>query len=188
MQALDLLLGRVSVARLQEPAPGLAQRDVMFRAALRAPDHGLLHPWRFISIDGEGLSALGELYAKALLAREPNASEIALKKARNMPLRAPWVIAVILNPQDHPKVPLEEQELSAGCAAHALVQAAHAMSYGAIWRTGEFARDAVVNEGLGLREGEKVVGFIYVGKPVDEEPRTPEALDPDDFLSVWPAR
>ena len=41
MDALDLLLNRVSVTRLVEPAPTAAQLELMFRAALRAPDHGI---------------------------------------------------------------------------------------------------------------------------------------------------
>jgi len=46
MDALDLLLNRVSVTRLTEPAPDPAQLDLLFRAAMRAPDHGQLRPWR----------------------------------------------------------------------------------------------------------------------------------------------
>ena len=66
MQALDLLLNRVSVGRLLEPAPDAAQRELMFRAALRAPDHGQLRPWRFITVEGEARRRLGELFAGAL--------------------------------------------------------------------------------------------------------------------------
>jgi hypothetical protein len=44
MQAVDVLLNRVSVPRLVEPAPDAAQREVLFGAALRAPDHGMLRP------------------------------------------------------------------------------------------------------------------------------------------------
>ena len=65
MQALDLLLNRVSVGRLLEPAPDAAQRELMFRAALRAPAHGQLRPWRFITVDGEARARLGELFAEA---------------------------------------------------------------------------------------------------------------------------
>jgi len=42
MDALDLLLNRVSVTRLCDPAPDAAQLDLLFRAALRAPDHAQL--------------------------------------------------------------------------------------------------------------------------------------------------
>ena len=66
MDALDLLLNRVSVTRLCEPAPTADQLDLMFRAGLRAPDHGQLHPWRFLIIEGDARHKLGELFAAAL--------------------------------------------------------------------------------------------------------------------------
>ena len=52
MQALDALLNRVSVPRLLEPAPTAEQREVLFAAAMRAPDHGQLRPWRFLTVEG----------------------------------------------------------------------------------------------------------------------------------------
>ncbi|HCN46567.1 MAG TPA: nitroreductase, partial [Pseudomonas sp.] len=59
MEALDALLNRVSVPRLTEPAPNAAQREGLFQAALRAPDHGQLRPWRFITVEGDGRNRLG---------------------------------------------------------------------------------------------------------------------------------
>ena len=104
MQALDLLLNRVSVGRLLEPAPDAAQRELMFRAALRAPDHGQLRPWRFITVDGEARARLGELFAEAQ-AQDPTSKPEALDKARAMPLRAPLLVVVVARIAEHPKVP-----------------------------------------------------------------------------------
>ena len=64
MDALDALLNRVSAPRLCEPAPDAAQRELLFRAALRAPDHGQLRPWRFLTIEGAAREKLGELFAE----------------------------------------------------------------------------------------------------------------------------
>ena len=52
MQALDALLNRVSVPRLIDPAPTAEQREVLFAAATRAPDHGHLQPYRFLTVEG----------------------------------------------------------------------------------------------------------------------------------------
>lgn len=184
MQALDLLLNRVSVGRLLDPAPDAVQRDLLFRAALRAPDHGQLRPWRFLCVEGEARVRLGELFAKALLAGNPDAKPEALDKARNMPLRAPLLVVVIATLHAHPKVPEQEQLLAAGCAAHGIVLAAHAQGLGAIWRTGELAYAAPVMAGLGLAGNERIVGFLYLGSVVGER-RTPLALAPADFVSDW---
>jgi nitroreductase len=121
MDALDALLNRVSAPRLCEPAPDAGQRELLFRAALRAPDHGQLRPWRFLTIEGAAREQLGELLAQALPA---DASPEALNKARAMPLRAPLLVVVIARVHEHPKVPAQEQVIAAGCAAHGILLAA----------------------------------------------------------------
>jgi nitroreductase len=186
MDALDALINRVSVPRLCEPAPDAAQREQLFRAALRAPDHGQLRPWRFLTVEGAAREQLGELFAAALLRKTPDASAEALAKARAMPLRAPLVVVVIARTQVHAKVPEQEQVLAAGCAAHGLLLAAHAQGVGAVWRTGEMAYDATVNAGLGLAEREQNIGFLYVGTP-EREPRTAPQVVVEDFVSAWPS-
>lgn len=184
MDALDALLNRVSVPRLREPAPDAAQRELLFRAALRAPDHGQLRPWRFLTIEGAGRERLGELFASALAAGAAQVRPEALSKARAMPLRAPLLVVVIARPQAHPKIPRQEQLLSAACAAHGILLAAHALGLGAMWRTGELAYDARVAEGLGLSGEERIVGFLYLGTP-ERELRTPAQLQLADFVSAW---
>lgn len=186
MDALDALLNRVSVGRLLAPAPDAAQRELLFRAALRAPDHGQLRPWRFLTIEGVGLVALGELFATTLLAEQPETKPEALAKARAMPLRAPLLVAVIARLQAHAKVPAQEQLLATGCAAHALLLAAHAQGIGAVWRTGELSHSRAVAAGLGLAADEQIIAFIYLGTPAGEL-RSPVLLDPEDFVSAWPA-
>ncbi len=186
MDALDLLINRVSVPRLAEPAPTAAQLDVMFRAALRAPDHGQLRPWRFLTVEGEARRQLGELFVHALQAREPNVPDEAIQKARKMPLRAPMLVAVIARVQSHPKVPGSEQLLAVACAAHGLLLAAHAQGVGAVWRTGELSHDRFVADGLGLAADEHLLGFIYLGTPEGSVRRAPE-LDPQAFVSRWDA-
>ena len=89
MDAIEALHKRVSVPRLGGEAPDAIMRDKIFRAALRAPDHAQLRPWRFIQIEGEVRDLLGELFARAKQVAEPNVSARDLVKARAKPLRAP---------------------------------------------------------------------------------------------------
>lgn len=183
MDALTLLQQRNSMPKLTEPGPGALDLEQMLRAAMRAPDHGHLQPWRFIAIEGAGRQRLGALFAEALRRRKPDASPEEIQKNENAPQRAPLVIAVIARLRDH-KVPRIEQLLSAGCAAHGIVLAAQALGYGAIWRTGDNSYDATVKAGLGLNADEEIVGYIYVGtsaasaKPLSEPPLA-------EFLSHW---
>ncbi|MEK8079613.1 nitroreductase family protein [Pseudomonas sp. XK-1] len=183
MDALDALLNRVSAPRLIAPAPDTAQRELLFRAALRAPDHGQLRPWRFLTIEGAAREQLGELLAQALPA---DASPEALSKARAMPLRAPLLVVVIARVQAHAKVPAQEQVIAAGCAAHGILLAAHAQGIGAVWRTGELAYNAQVAAGLGLAADEQVIAFLYLGTP-ERELRAVPQVQVGDFVRAWPA-
>lgn len=181
---LDLLQQRNSAPKLTAPAPDAAQLDHIFRAALRAPDHAWLRPWRFITIAGERREQFGLLLERCLVARKPEADQAARDKARNAPLRAPLVVAVVVKLQAHPKVPELEQRLSAGCAAQAILLAAEALGYAGMWRTGDAAYDRAVLDGLGLAADEELVGFLYLGTREGAAKPLP-ALATADFVSVW---
>jgi nitroreductase len=185
-EVIEQLLTRNSAPRLASPAPDRATLEYMFRAALRAPDHAWLQPWRFLVIGGEDRERLGEVFLASLLARNPDADESARDKARAAPLRAPLLVIVICRYREHPKVPREEQVISAGCAAHAMLLAAEAQGYAGIWRTGSYASDALVARELGLDDSESIVGFLYFGSREGREKPLPERRI-EDFVQQWPA-
>lgn len=181
---LRFLQQRNSAAKLTEPAPSPEQMEEIFRAALRAPDHAWLRPWRFITITGARRAAFGELLERALLERTPDADDAARAKARNAPLRAPLLVVVVARLQEHPKVPPQEQRFSAACAAHALLLAVEASGFAGIWRTGVAAFDRAVMAGLGLAGNEETVGFVYIGTRVGGAKSIPQ-LATADFVSAW---
>ncbi|MCB1689500.1 MAG: nitroreductase family protein [Halioglobus sp.] len=181
---LRFLQQRNSAPKLQEPAPSPEVMAEIFRAALRAPDHAWMRPWRFLTIAGERREAFGELLDSCLLQRTPDADEAARTKARNAPLRAPLVVVVIASVSPHPKVPPQEQRFSAACAAHAILLAVEASGFAGIWRTGAPAFDRNVMDGLGLAENEEVVGFIYIGSRLGPAKSIPQ-LDAADYVSAW---
>lgn len=185
MDALTLLHQRSSMGKLMGPVPNREQLEAMYQAALRAPDHKALRPWRFIEFSGEGLERLGELFAESVFHDNPHVEDAVLDSVRKKPLRAPMIIAVVAKvTPDQPKVPRIEQVLSAGCAAHAILLAAHAQGLGAMWRTGDYAFDPVVRKGLGLREDDELVAFIYLGQLGGRHMGVPEH-DISDFVERW---
>jgi nitroreductase len=181
---LEFLQTRNSAPRLCEPAPSAAEMNEIFNAAVRAPDHAWLRPWRFIVIHGDRRAALGEVFSASLLRREPDANAVAVEKARSAPLRAPLLVVVIAKLSEHPKVPHSEQRLSAGCAAQAILLAAEAQGYAGIWRTGEAAFDRSVMSELGLTADEEIAGFLYLGTRDGAAKNIPR-LNPDQFVSSW---
>lgn len=164
---LSGLLERVSIPAnlLEAPAPSDEDLQTMINAAVTAPDHGGLRPWRFVIIHGEALEKLGDVFREAAKLQKPDCTEAELEGARQKALRAPLVIAVVATIKEHPKVPPHEQMLSAGAAAQNLQLAANALGYGSIWLTGPFATDEHVCRSLGLVPSDRIAGFIYLGTP-----------------------
>ena len=184
MDAVKLLLERVSAVKLQEPGPTADELNTILQSALRAPDHGRLRPWRFIVISGEERKRFGNLLAQSLRAREPGASAETLAREQQKALRAPLIIVVAARVKPSEKIPEVEQIVSAGAAAEHIMLAAQALNYGAMWRTGAHAYDRGVKEGLGLNPTDAIIGIIYIGTPA-LAPRESARLKLGDFVTTW---
>ena len=161
MLALDLLLNRCSQPRLQAPAPEGQALENIKQAALRAPDHACLSPWKFIVCQNQGLIRLGEIFEQAAIFADKSEKEI--ERAPQLPLRAPMVMVAIAKYTNHKKVPWVEQVASASCAVHAMQMAAVAQGFAGVWRTGSFAQDPIVKQAFELAEQDEIVGFLYLG-------------------------
>ncbi|GAA5213149.1 NAD(P)H nitroreductase [Corallincola platygyrae] len=182
MQVIDLLINRCSQPQLKAPAPQGQALENIFQAALRVPDHGRLQPWRYLVVEGEGLTRLGKIFADVSAAE--GAPEDKVARAAKMPLRAPMIIVGIASPKEHPNVPRSEQVISAGCAMMAMQQAAYAQDFGGMWRSGALSHHPKVLEALGLESHEEIVGFLYLGTTAQEPPAAP-ILHSDDFFAKF---
>lgn len=184
MNALDALHSRVSVPRLADPAPDPAALDNICRAALRAADHALLKPWRFLFVRGDSRNRLGDLFLEANLAENPDLPFEKQENIRQKPLRAPLIIVSISSFKEHPKVPEFEQDLSAAAASQNMLVAAHAQGIGAMWRTGSMAFHPTVMKGLGLTDKEKIIGFLYLGT-INGPVKTLGEVNVNDYFKDW---
>ena len=178
---LTTLTERVSHGSLEAPGPSSEELALITRAALRAPDHAMLRPWRFVVIAGDRRGDLGVVLHESLRLRGV-ADEAQLAKALKAPSRAPLIVAVMLDYKVHPKVDRTEQVGSAAAATYAMSLAANALGYGAMWRTGQYATDPHVVEALGGDAQDEVIGFLYLGTRKGPSKNLPE-LDPSDFLT-----
>lgn len=162
------------------PGPDAAQLDTLLTLAARVPDHGKLTPWRFVVLEGEGkqrfVAALEELAAA-----QENATKAAAGVAK---LAAPPLVVAVISRATEGRIPLWEQQLSAGAACMNLLVAAHAMGFGGNWITGWYAYDATATRLLGLAEQERVAGFVLIGTPT-EPPRERPRAALADLVSRW---
>ena len=167
---------------LTAPAPDRAALMPMLKAAARTPDHGKLEPWRFIVLEGQALLRLGAAVqvlgeAKGLLAEE-------IAKARGQFDNSPLCVAVIEVQKPSEKIPAIEQTYSAGAVCLALLNVALASGWGANWLSGWASHDAgFCQTTLGLKDGERVAGFIHIGTANSAPPDRPR---PNlDDITTW---
>jgi len=166
--ALDLLLSRRSgsAKAMGKPGPDKKQLANILQAGARAPDHGKLFPWRFIVFEGDGRKRAGDVLAAAAAADGERDKQV--EEERDRFARAPVVIGVISAARELHKIPVWEQELSAGAVCQNILVAATAKGFVGNWLTEWYAYHPAVKHGLGLKAGERVAGFIYLGTAKDE--------------------
>jgi nitroreductase len=185
MLAIDCLLSRSSVSLLVKPSPTDAEQEIMFQSALRAPDHCRLRPWRFISLKGSALTSLAQVFVDhGRDLSERTLTEAEQTKLYKKGLRAPWVVLVVVKKTEHAKVPFLEQYASAAAAAQNICLAAHAMNYGAIWRTGSLVSSTPMRTTFELGENEDILGAIYIGTPGKTRKKIPQ-LNSADYVTQW---
>jgi len=162
---------RSSSIKLTEPGPTREQIERILSAAVRAPDHGKLAPWRFVVLDGAARAVLGDAMAQALMAMMPAASETQLAAERSKPFRAPTIIAVAAHLTHGHKVPDHEQIQAVAAAVQNMFLATHALGLGAMWKTGKPAETDLVKQALGFDTDDVIVAFLYVGTNAVAGPR-----------------
>lgn len=181
---ISLLLTRRSAkARdLVAPGPSDAELATILQAAARVPDHGKLAPWAFVIIRDR--AAFAELLQHLYRADKPEAGRLELEAMVSFATQAPVLVALVSTPREG-KIPLWEQQLSAGAAAQNLLIAAHALGYAANWLTAAPAFLPGTAEALG-HPGGRIAGFFFLGTPkapLEERPRP----DMSTIVSNWPA-
>jgi nitroreductase len=183
--ALELLLSRQSVGikHLVEPGPGDAELQTMCQAALRAPDHGALVPFRLAVVRGAGREALARLFEAAGRAQGKGDADVRLDAERA--LRAPVTVAVLARIDlGHPAVPAHEQWVCIGGALTNLLNAAHALGFGGKMLSGAKVRDADVQRAFcGPRE--TLIGWIALGTPAASPARAPVKPAVSDVMREW---
>jgi nitroreductase len=184
MDAIDLLLTRESALKLEAPGPSPAELDRIFAAAIRAPDHGRLRPWRFVVIDEDRRADFGDLMAESMRRREPDATADQLQRERGKAFRAPCIVAVAAKLQRGHKIPEIEQIASASAAAQTIMLAVPALGYGAVWKTGAPAYDPFVKIALGLGAEDEILGFLYIGTRAGGPSPLPRP-ETQSFVTHW---
>ena len=155
------------------PGPTAAELERMLAIAARVPDHGKLHPWRFVVVADDQRDAFAALLQEALTEHDPSATAAHYAKEEQFAHYAGQLVVLISAPVPDHKIPVWEQELSCGAAAMNLLHAANALGYVAGWVTGWRTYSERVRSAF-CGPGERLAGFIFIGHPgreLDDRPR-----------------
>ena len=168
---------------LVAPGPSPEELERILAIAARTPDHGKLHPWRFVHVPKGRREAFAELLERAYRAANPDPGRLEIEAAHRFAHQAPELIVLLSCPIEGHKIPAWEQQLSCGAAGMNLLLAAHAMGYAGGWVTGWAAYSDMVRDAFGAH-GERIAGFIFLGTPGAEleERMRPE---PEEVVSEW---
>lgn len=178
-KSMDLLAAietRASALKLAEPGPTRAHLEQIMRAAVRAPDHGRLRPWRFVVLEGTARDQLGDAMVRLSLLKFPQSTPEQLAGERRKVLRAPTIIVVAARITAG-KIPQIEQVSAVAAGVENMMLAAQALGYGAMWKTGAAAYDAHAKTALGLAAEDQIVAFLYLGTTAVAGTATPASLD-----------
>ena len=168
LEVIDAIFARQSIQTLRpDPVPReLVER--LLAAAVQAPNHYRVRPWRFVVLQGQASERLGDVFAEIVRAAHPDAPPATLDKERAKALRSPLLIAVGVDTPADPRVVEVENISAAAAAVENLLLAAHALGLAAKWRTGDTAYDPRVKAFLGFQPDQHIVAFLYIGFPEGE--------------------
>lgn len=168
---------------LVAPGPDAAELREILSLAMRVPDHGKLHPWRFVHVARDRRAAFAATLQAAYRIDNPAPGRLEIEATERFARQAPALVVALSSPAVDHKIPVWEQQLSCGAACMNLVLAAHALGYAAGWVTGWAAYSPAVLAAFGAPP-ERIAGFIFIGTPgaALEERLRPE---PGEVVSEW---
>lgn len=145
------------------PGPDVAELEQILAIAARTPDHGMLHPWRFVVVDDDQRDRFEVVLRQALAEHDPCATLAHHQKEHDFAHYPGRLVVLVSSPVANHKIPVWEQELSCGAAAMNMLMAAHALGYVAGWVTGWRTYSPRVEQAF-CKEGERIAGFIFIGR------------------------
>ena len=170
---------------LVAPGPGPDELRRILAIAMRTPDHGKLHPWRFVHVARERRDAFAELLDAAYRIDHPEPGRLEVEANERFARQAPELVVALSSPTPDHKIPVWEQQLSCGAACMNLLLATHALGYVGGLVTGWAAYSPAVLAAFGAPP-ERIAGFIFLGTPgapLEERLRP----DVESVVSEWTA-
>lgn len=136
-----------------------------------APNHKKTEPWRFKVYTGNAKNELSVLAHQRLQMKVKEGAEIApdkIDKFKSTLERVPVAMAIILQRDPGERLPEWEEVAAVSMAVQNMWLTATEMGLGAFWATPLYTE--YLEDILGLKQGQKCLGFFYAGEIVLDYP------------------
>lgn len=169
-------------------SPRIVQRDMVqhiLTNATWAPTHGKTQPWRFVIFSGEGRKKLAAITEELYHSQTPEAdfSPAKLSKIMGKIEKASVTVVMVMERTPDTKIPELEEIEAVACAAQNAMLTATAYGLGAFWSSPKFIYTEAAPEAFGFKKADKVLGFLYLGYPADDWPKSHRK--PLEYVSTW---
>ncbi|WP_298473898.1 nitroreductase [uncultured Maribacter sp.] len=164
----DIIKKRRSVFPVQYNDKPIAKTDIqkILDAANWAPSHKKTEPWRFKVLQGKKKGELGEFLSNTYIDITEKPKQIKSKKLIENPKKAGAVIAICMQRDPLESVPEWEEVAAVAMAVQNMWLCCTEMGIGSYWSSPGLIK--YMDEFFELNEGEKCLGFFYMGYSDDE--------------------
>lgn len=142
--------------------------DRILEAANWAPTHKKTEPWRFKVLLGESKEKLGQFLSEKYQEVEERPKQIKTKKLYQNPIQSAAVIAICMQRDAKESLPEWEEVAAVAMAVQNMWLCCVELGIGCYWSSPGLIN--YMDEHFELSEGEKCLGFFYMGHYDSEIP------------------
>ncbi|MEX0312809.1 MAG: nitroreductase [Allomuricauda sp.] len=178
----DLIKNRRSIFPAQYNNKPIEKETIkkILEAANWAPTHKKTEPWRFKVFMNGKKEALGKFLSEKYQQVDPKPKQVKIKKLQENPMRARAIIAICMQRDPNESLPEWEEVAATAMAVQNMWLSATEMGIGSYWSSPGLIK--YMDEFLDLQEGEKCLGFFYMGY-YDQEPPSVERKPIEDKVA-----
>lgn len=179
----DLIKNRRAVfpAQYNDKPIERSQIEQILEAANWAPTHKKTEPWRFKVVTGKAKAELGDFLAKKYEETESKPKSFKINKLKENPRRSAAVIAICMQRDPQESLPEWEEIAATAMAVQNMWLGCAELGIGCYWSSPGLIKYA--GEFFGLAEGERCLGFFYMGNYSEQIPES--SRGPIAEKTVW---
>lgn len=140
----------------------------LLEAANWAPTHKKTEPWRFKVMMGDKKAQLGDFLSKKYQQTEMKPKQVKIRKLQENPRKAAAVIGICMQRDPDQSVPEWEEIAATAMAVQNMWLCCTEAGVGCYWSSPGLIK--FMDEFFDLAEGERCLGFFYIGNYDEETP------------------